>query len=190
MVEEKTYGFTAANLEYVSLIYSNMQSDWWVDHISNDDELRVTSRMISNLIHDIKGLRSGYVSVKALNAVINDEIKIGQLTNEHYHSRQTSGQSIVQYFLDHQDCTFEEFAMYLQRLCSVHKVLKAENMELRKYQAETSNWIEAYEQAGIELVKIGVERGDRWTRKVFEQHANDLPTPLQQVADNLAELYG
>ncbi len=187
---EKTYGFTAANLNYARLIYTCMQDDWWRSHIETEDDHRVTARMFGSVLYDIKGLRSGYISTKALKAVLAGEVTVTQLSDEHYHARQTSGREIIQFFLDYPDCDFEEFAMYLQRLCSVHKVLRQENQDLKQFQNSGNHWVEEYKQAGIELVRVELERGVKWSKQSLAKHANDDPTPLEVAAIELATLYG
>lgn len=189
---EKKYGFTESNLKYAQLIYACMQDDWWVDHITTPEGLQVTARMYGSVLYDIKGLRSGYISVNALKAVLAGEVTVTQLSDEHYHARQTSGRDIIRFFTEHRNCSFEEFALYLQRLCSVHKVLRTENQDLKKFQnnGEDLHWIEEYKLAGVELIRVELERGKNWTKQSLAKHANDEPTPLEVAAKELATLYG
>ena len=160
-----------------------MNGDWWIDHIDTDDELRVTARMLGNILHDIKGLRTGYVSVNARNAVICGEKKVSDLTNEHFLARQTSGKNLVQFFLENPDCSIDEFLIFLRQICSVHLVLKAENEELKKYQNQGLQWHEEYELAGVQLVKIDFE--GNLTQSILREHYHTKSIDLKEIAQLL-----
>jgi hypothetical protein len=102
--------------------------------LSAEGKIRQRSRIaaqISQTIWLIPYEKSGFISEKALAAVMADEIKYSQLTKEHYNPRLSSGLKILDLF---STIKYDEKILFelLREYSRVHIVLAEENQELKR----------------------------------------------------------
>lgn len=176
----KDYGFSEADLSFAKYIYHMMASPWWREHTLDPMFRKAKARTIGNLIHDISGKFTGYISVKAVRKKVADNST--KFCNEHYHSRQESGEKIIDLFYHRPWCTYDEFLRELRPLCSVHKVLSLENAALVPFQNERLPWYECYQNAGIELIKLDMTDRKMVTQKFLRDYVDAEPVDLNVVS--------
>lgn len=170
-------------LDFVQEIYDRLLSGYHKRY-TTPRMLQVFARGISCALHDMPPIWTGYMSRAAIVEVCNGNIQVGNLTNEHFSSRQRSAREIIQYFSQHNP-TFNQFLTYTIKHCLVHKVLPFENHNLVKYQRQHADWKDAYYYAGIELIKIHMEGTKRCTQARVRNHRFNEPTDYSVIEQEL-----
>jgi hypothetical protein len=118
------------------------------------DLVRYHGRNISNDLHDLPGIYTGFESVENQRCQLED--KRYKSVQEHMWPRQWCGEYIVHALLEHgADITIKELVLLVYRFSHVHRVTPVENQLLRKYQRshEFISPEHTYKEAGIQLIR-------------------------------------
>ena len=107
------------------------------------------ARAIGTVIYDISTTKSGFVS----KSIIDEYgFRSSSFCEEHYHSRQQTGNRIV-----NDNPSFNDIVSILTEATKVHLVTSEENIRLSPIQnsqeTKDKSWQEQYSLAGIELVR-------------------------------------
>jgi hypothetical protein len=111
-------------------------------------------RNIGNSMYDIKAIWSGYISLE-LKALVDAGAKLNKVKcNEHYHSRQLSGENIIRHIMQYGGISREKFTDMINLYTQVHYVTSAENIALRPSQKKGVfvSWHHAYNNHNVKLV--------------------------------------
>lgn len=106
-------------------------------------------RTISNEIHDLPKIWSGYQSQSSIDT--------GKFVYEHFYARQNAGEFVVEEYIRlGDDFTISYLVELLQKFCSVHKATKQENEDLKKEQTKEGlfEWKKSYKAAVSKMVKV------------------------------------
>ena len=123
-----------------------------VNNAEIDDS--VLARAIGTMIYDIPMTRSGLVSQGLLDEY-GFRPALNKCCNEHYHSRQQSGLTIIEMLRNVEP--FDTICNFLREATTVHLTTSAENTRLSTIQNHPStknlDWTEQHALAGIKMVR-------------------------------------
>jgi hypothetical protein len=115
---------------------------------------KVKARAIGTMIYDIPTKRSGLVSAALLNEY-GYRPAVNKCTEEHFHSRQNTGETIIEMVAN--GAHIGEVGELLVDATTVHLTTAEENTRLSAIQNHPTTkdlpWQEQYAMAGIELVE-------------------------------------
>lgn len=160
---ERELNENAKAAETAKNIFRKVKSMWdRVGHLylidDAQDHISLHARSISNDLHDVQEIWSGYESVSIVEMrEKKGRVPPSMICNEHYYPRQLSGTNIVNKILTSRGSySFNEFCADVCEACHVHRVTPEENQKLRPYQVLDSftNPRKSYLLAGVELMKV------------------------------------
>ena len=138
-------------LDTIKCSYDRLKNVWKdIDPERKEEYIKRHARSLSNDIHDLPCVPLGLMSKVAIKG--NDEV-----TNEHFHSRQNAGTTIVRTALACEDqYTLKQHFKMLFEFSQVVFTTKKENGELMKFQKTGifKSPRSSYKEAGIKLVRI------------------------------------
>ena len=133
---------------------------------SNDDLRKQAIGLVCDGIHQAPPIPTGMVSIKGKDR------NISALTKEHFFSRKLTARKIFDAF--DKGRSIQYVTRLIMSRSRVHYVTKEENINLIKYQHNTSirTWREEYRSAGIELVPYE-KKSSKYMYKVGETVYNN-----------------
>ena len=140
-------------MENISLIREDYQgfANYCINLVNmKDTRDEFVFQSIRHGIHDLRPIYSGYTSIAAIKA---HNGRVTKMCKEHFNGRANSSRRIMQMIRD--KTTLPTLIDFIKESCKVHYTTSEENMRLVEYQnKENYNWMDAYNFAGIKLVKF------------------------------------
>lgn len=172
ITREVASSFSQRDFDKIYVLYQHLTNTSHLYVNMTPAQLKCVARIIGNSVHDLTKIWSGYISQKALKALIEGNSSI--ITHDHFLSRLQSGKHVVQLF-SKGNIPFDMFCTIMFEACFVHKITKDENNRLIQLQNSGLSWQSCYINAGVDLVFLGDEEGKlpkRLTKTIATRFSN------------------